>query len=100
MKAIILGMALAISPVAAEEANQKDICQTVGELAEGVMKARQIGVSMSKSMDLAKDTDWLREMVIAAYEQPAYQTELMQKKAISDFATDYLVICYKSIEGK
>lgn len=100
MKAIILGMALAILPVAAEETKKEDVCATIGELADSIMKARQIGVPMSKAMTVAKDTDWLQEMVIKAYEQPAYQSDGMQKKAVSDFVNDYLVVCYKAVQGK
>ena len=79
-----------------------DICPSLGDMAEQIMRARQRGVSMSEMMQLMPVDDGsdpvipvARLMVISAFEGPRFQTERHQWRTIEDFRADWELICYQ-----
>jgi len=77
-------------------AGNSDHCQSVSETAYAIQKARQGGVSMARSIEIAGQIDdgtpsgkalagMLRAMVIRAYEIPRYSSEVFKQRAIEDF---------------
>jgi hypothetical protein len=77
-------------------------CAPFGELAHEIMAARQAGVPMQKSLQLATDGGLAHhaELVIAAYEQPDYRSEGHRARAISEFESAAYLDCVKRITGR
>lgn len=78
-------------------------CDAFSELARQIMNSRQSGVPMKSSMALVEQSDdgpefkeFMRGLVIAAYEVPAYSTEQMKKKAVTDFEDNFYLSCTKA----
>lgn len=79
-----------------------DICPSLGDMAEQIMRARQRGVSISEMMQLMPVDDGsdpvipvARLMVISAFEVPRFQTERHQWRTIEDFRAEWELICYQ-----
>lgn len=93
--AFVLGLTLA-GPVAA--------CEGFGRLAEELMVARQMGVPMSRVMEVAEaawgdeDVNLLRQMVVLAYEVPRYATDEYQRRAIEDYRNEVELACYQAFQ--
>jgi len=77
-------------PVFAEE--EKDICETIEGFASGVMKTRQLGVSLKDVLAPAKDKV-LRYIIIEAYKVHGFSTDKHQKKAVIDFSNRIYLEC-------
>ncbi|ANL55074.1 hypothetical protein [Rhizobium phaseoli] len=82
---------------------EDDFCKAIGKTARSVMVARQRDVDLSAMMETANTQGGafkapMRQMIIAAYERPAYSTEEMQAKEISEFANEILLACYKRVK--
>jgi hypothetical protein len=95
---IALLVALA-APVAA--AADTRMCPTMGDLAESVMSSRQAGIAMSAMLDALPDdplaANLIRTVVVAAFDQPRYFTESMQRRAEQDFRADIERLCYRGL---
>ncbi len=91
MKALILAAAAALTLTAA----QAQDCKMIGDLAEKTMEARQVGVPMSKMMEIAKDDRLLKTIIIDAYKKPRFSTDEFQRSATVDFRADWEVACYE-----
>lgn len=70
-------------------------CKKLGEHASTVMKHRQGGTPMSRLMDAIGGNEIGEAMIIAAYEHPRYSVKANQREAMTDFANDVMVACYK-----
>ena len=86
---------LVLSPAYALSEKDQDFCATFSELARSSMGMRQMGVEIVDAMSVS-NTDIGRHMIIDAYSRPVYYTEEMQKRAKSEFATEYYNYCIKS----
>jgi len=75
-------------------ANDNADCADWGELAQVVMEARQERVPMSDVMDAVGEG--VDEMVIMAYDHPAYSTREYQLKAEQEFANEIMKMCYRA----
>lgn len=70
--------------------------------AELVMSSRQLGKPISDVITMAEDSDekfgWgtMKEMVLAAYELPRWNTVENRMKAVEDFSNDWTLACYKA----
>ena len=97
MKKIVLIVALTLtSPfVLATEDKISKHCPGVAAIAKSVMEARQENVPMARMMEVS-DTELLREMVVAAYDRPAYRTENVKARAIRDFENEWYLNCVKA----
>lgn len=91
MKQLILAAAAAMTVTTA---NAQD-CKMIGDLAEKTMEARQVGVPMSKMMEIAKDDRLLKSIILDAYKKPRFSTEEFQRSATVDFRADWEVACYE-----
>lgn len=74
---------------------QAQDCKVIGDLAEKTMEARQVGVSVSDMMDIAKDDRLLKSIILDAYKRPRFSTEEVQRRVITDFRADWEVACYE-----
>jgi hypothetical protein len=97
MKKAILSIAIAIMGVTSAQA-QID-CEQVGRMAKMIMETRQAGAQMD---DLIKWADrhsnqtfgpLFKSVVSGAYAHPRYSTASNQKKAITMFADQHLMMC-------
>ena len=89
-------------------AGNSDHCQSVSEIAYTIQKARQGGVSMARSIEIAEQFDdgtpsgkalagMLRAMVIRAYEIPRYSSEVFKQRAMEDFRDQEALRCLKGM---
>lgn len=83
-------------------ANKGEYCTAVASLAETIMRQRQVGVSIVEALrPAADDSPTLRDLrttiVGDAYAEPAYRTEPMQARAITDFGAMFYVGCMKAL---
>lgn len=95
IKATMVAIALWVTPVLSQET--EDPCPTWGQLAATIMELRQGGVSMAELMNVT-DNDVARQLVIAAYDIPQYSTSRYKERAITEFANDVMLVCYKEFQ--
>ena len=93
MKAIIMAILMALSATAAA-----DQCKMTGDIAEMMMKARQVGVPMQEMMAVSQDNELRAAMVLDAYEVPRFTTEKFQKRQEQDFRDKWYMACYKALK--
>lgn len=77
----------------AQDAEDMAYCAEVSSLAESMMDHRQKGTGMAKMMEVAGELLLAREMVIMAFEQPAFSTPDYQRKAVRQFADEWYLAC-------
>lgn len=75
-------------------------CTHYKDVAEQVMKTRQAGVDASKMMEVAEGNPLMQKMIIVAFDTPSYSTEAYKEKAVSDFANEVFLDCYKKLSKK
>lgn len=92
---------LTVSPVTAA-APRPDICPTVETLARTIMEGRQVGVPMTKMMEVADNQGdnpmgrLIRALIVAAFEKPRYMTAEIQQREVDDFANEAALECYRA----
>lgn len=91
MKKLIASLLFAFSVAQAEE------CQVVAEAAATTVVARQNGANLSRMLELSKEP-YLRQMVLAAYEEPIYAAEHYRKNAVQRFVERYTIACFRELE--
>jgi hypothetical protein len=106
MKALLLPIIFAFSTAinAETKANnevEEATCLLIGQLAKGIMTARQSGTPMSKVINLlggeaSTINDLARQLIIDAYEQPRFSGDKYQQRAITEFENEAMVMCYKA----
>ncbi|PWI54802.1 hypothetical protein B5K03_08765 [Rhizobium phaseoli] len=91
--------------LSANTTSAEDICKSVGEAARTVMTQRQRDVDMSAMMEVVDKQQEIdefknafRQLIIAAYERPAFSTEDMQAKEIAEFVNVIQLACYKRVK--
>ena len=101
---INLGMADEKPMSKMEEAHKK--CSLLGELANAIMTARQVGVPMPQAMNVAFAVpeqwaqDLTRKMVSDAYEKPQYNTPSIRQQEIQGFSDLWYGTCMKVHQDK
>ncbi len=75
-----------------------DPCKDLGQIAWGIMNMRQTGKPLHELMEQASSTNnpLLKEIIIKAYERPAYPDGPGKTRAETDFRNDIEVVCYKA----
>ena len=73
----------------------EDKCETIGLLAEAVMKGRQVGVPASKVFEIFNQNEMVKIMIIEAYGEPKYSTERFVQVSISEFKNKWYLECLK-----
>ena len=103
MKKTLLALLLAAS----FSTHADERCTIYGQLAEVTMRGRQAGMTLEAMMEFSREKqpnsaigDTHRAMILDAYEQPRYQGETMQQRAIAEFANKRLVACYRALQKK
>lgn len=82
-------------------AHASNYCDTVAKVSTTIMKNRQLGVPLSEMMEIANKptlkeiSGTIKQLTIAAYEQPRYSTPINQERAITDFADKQMLNCLK-----
>ena len=95
MKKLLLITALLSAPTYAED----DFCTQMYNMGKVVMDARQKGVPMPDMIKTLPDdiSEFLKPIVISAYEHPQYSTPQIKQKTINDFADDLYLACVKEV---
>ncbi len=99
MKKAILSIAIAILGVTSAQAQVN--CEQVNRLAKSVMSARQSGVALSDmlkvldSPDIKTSGPLTRAVIMEAFEHPRYNTESVQQRTITEFASQHMLMCIK-----
>lgn len=75
-------------------------CNALATLAKSIMGSRQSGMPMTKAIGLINSenkevADVTRKLVIAAYEEPAWNNKALQQKATTDFQNRIYLPCIK-----
>lgn len=77
-------------------------CESFGQLAEELMTARQLGLPMSRVLDVAgaawgdEDTGLLYALVEGAYAEPRYTVPENQRRAVQDYRNEVELACYQA----
>jgi len=102
-----LAIIFALSPLPALAASVEDVdtCNRMGQLAEGFMKSRQMGVPLENSLRTAAAAgERARPLVQAiardAYARPRYHTPAMQQREIEEFKTEVTLQCLTHQENR
>lgn len=107
MKRLIAALAFCTftTPAQPNPAVSPTFCAEFEESAAGIMQIRQLQIrTLSEKLkdvdffwsDDPEMRDLFRDMVIEAYSINRYTTESMQQDAITEFANDQALKCYKS----
>ena len=75
-------------------------CKDWERLATSIMTKRQEGAMMSDMYATAEENEAIEDMIIQAYEQPRYQTEMHKTRIINKFANEYFKACIKYRRNK
>lgn len=101
---IIAGLVMGLTSLSSIAEEQRDPCLWVSNIAERIMKSRQNEVPMAKIMGVVSGGEApdemkkiMKDMVIDAYETPAFSTDTNKAKAISQFQNDMYLGCVKAI---
>lgn len=103
MKSLV-SVVLAVSlSFVAMPAMAEDTCSVLSDLAKTIMTKRQDGASMTDMMAIVKDRDSAagqvtKAMIIGAYEIPAYSTDEVKQRTITDFSNQVALECYKAAD--
>jgi len=89
----------------ADTDNTKIACAALEDTATAIMKARQAGVSLSKSISIIMNSDELDDaykklittIIKVAYEKPIYDAEIRKELAMVAFGNDIYVKCVEEI---
>lgn len=105
---LLLAVTPTLVPTPAMAQNQVDIsklCPKIGELSTLVMRAKQSGVPLTKSMSLAESItmpalkELVRKILLDAYGRPNYSSDLYRQNQVTEFANEWTLACY-SIPSK
>lgn len=103
-KAVILGTIL-VTVVAVSEARaslDSSSCTLIGSLSKTIMTNRQNGVMMDTVMSVLRDNDpvtaYIRKIVIEAYKENLYTSDLVRERVITEFANKNMQICYEELK--
>jgi len=98
MKALIGVVMMCVAGGVAAEDSALVKCTRYAELAQQVMKARQVGVPLGDLIKTSTNADLFTPLFMLAYEYPAYHSPEMQEKTISDFYASGFIGCMKGIK--
>ena len=97
MKALIIA---AVASTTAVEPTPIEFCMGIGNRAQAIMEARQMEVPISELMSIFPEQDandqFYREVIIEAYEEPAYLSPEAQQRAVSGFRNTWETECFKA----
>lgn len=94
-KLLITTVLLASFTLSAEEPTVNANCSTIETLSREIMTSRQVGVPLSKMLEITPHGTLGRKLTIIAYSSPVYSTVQYQQRAINNFANEALLECVK-----
>lgn len=95
MKTILLAAIIVFSTQTQGHGEELASCESIGGLAEDVMRVRQKGTPMSQVMNAIGELDIGRQLTLMAYEKHLFYGEEMKAIAIADFRSTIELACYK-----
>jgi hypothetical protein len=98
MKKLITAVTVCLSLSVHAQANEVDYdeCGAIGDTAQSIMEARQLGVDIVKMLKAGKDLPGMNAIVEIAYSQPRYETHKSKKVAEQEFRTRVFLTCLES----
>ncbi|QVL49072.1 MAG: hypothetical protein KFB96_00580 [Thiocapsa sp.] len=75
-------------------------CQNIANLAETIMRGRQVGLPMAKLIELSEGNAIAESFVISAYDLPRYLSESMRQRSTDDFRDQAYLACSKVYRPK
>lgn len=101
---ILSGALLPMAPAQAETpATRAEVfafCKEVAGAARKLMAARQGGVPMVELMELAGDNTLLQDMVKSAFAIPAFSTDSIKQRQITEFENTHYAACLEHAPRK
>lgn len=97
-KLIITAALLASFALSAEETKKTSLsanCSVIETLSREIMTSRQVGVPLSKMLEITGTDALSKQITINAYSMTAYRSKEYQERAINNFANTYLLECIK-----
>ena len=96
MKKISIGLALALTPVAAQASPALyELCGHYQRFAEAVMATRQDGSSIKEALDIVKNEDFSL-IVLDAYDSPNYMgVEPFTSNAVTEHGNKWMIKCLR-----
>ncbi|MCK2183538.1 hypothetical protein [Halomonas getboli] len=88
------------APAPPKPATDHEICSSISETAETVMRARQNGASMREMMGRVGDNSLLHTMIMEAFQDPRFSTEPMQNRWVLRFSNNYYLQCMQQAEAR
>ncbi len=76
-------------------ADWREICQTRYEIAKKIMKNRQWGQEMPKLIEIARGDEYVESLIIRAYDEPVYFTEMNRMNEVNRFSNEAYLECVK-----
>jgi len=77
-------------------ATKEEYCVSYAEVAENVMLMRQDGTSILKQLEVAGDSEFIKEIILRAYKVNQYNSREVKKRAVNKFVSDSYFLCMKS----
>lgn len=100
---IIAGLLMGLVSLGSVAEEQRDPCLWVSNLAERIMKSRQNEVPMAKIMGVFSGGEApdeikkiMKDMVIDAYDSPAFSADVNKAKAVAKFQNEMYLACVKA----
>lgn len=75
--------------------SEREGCDAVSHMAKTVMQQRQQGMSISEMMKHDQGQDWIRKVMMDAYDEPRYSTSEYQQETIVEFSNKYHLLCLR-----
>lgn len=101
---VIAGLLMGLASLSSIAEEQRDPCLWVSNLAESIMKSRQNEAPMAKVMGVFSGGDApdeikkvMKDMVIDAYESPAFSSDANKAKAVAQFQNEMYLACVKAM---
>ncbi len=98
MKKLLPILLLTIATTAGAQRPATAVCTDLQELSHKIMELRQTGTPASQVIALADNNRVVHAIIIAAYEEPQYNTALNQSRASREFASRVFIECFKSTQ--
>lgn len=90
----ITAIVFAVFATTATASERDMLCEDIANFAHTVMEKRQAGMSMSIMMSAAKDNEFLKSVIVAAYSEPRWNANQSREEAADDFRDNWALACY------
>lgn len=103
MKKILLPLLIATAVASPAYSAPQKLCVLIEQLSADIMGERQKGKAMYVTIEsftktLSENTSKaVNKIIIKAYDEPIYNTQLYRDKIVTEFSTGMAVQCYESL---